>query len=285
MSDFPNDYNNNPPPPTPTPRKVPTPPVEPTTKQRLQERQKSEVETPIPQAPLTPEPPEVSSSSVPQMEYDEERELRAKMMPRIDSFATKQEQMQYMYGPEATEEEIVRLYGAVKYREGLREVVVTPGFNIQDVHIKDVKNQRVIGTFVILWLNPFSQVLPMEIQEKDTEDKQKQKRIIYQVLMGQGHLTIGNLTKSIMKSDIFFVEPNVEHNFFNTAKGALVLWMFYDGHVDLRDRYFPKHRVQEISKESKREIFDVRTQRNRPVETTTHSPSQNATSRSEERFT
>ena len=283
MSDFPNDYNNNPPPPTPTPRKVPTPPVEPTTKQRLQERQKSEVETPIPQAPLTPEPPEVSS--MPQMEYDEERELRAKMMPRIYSFATKQEQLQYMYGPEATEEEIVRLYGAVKYREGLREVVVTPGFNIQDVHIKDVKNQRVIGTFVILWLNPFSQVLPMEIQEKDTEDKQKQKRIIYQVLMGQGHLTIGNLTKSIMKSDIFFVEPNVEHNFFNTAKGPLVLWMFYDGHVDLRDRYFPKHRVQEISKESKREIFDVRTQRNRPVETTTHSPSQNATSRSEERFT
>ena len=278
MSEFQSGVDDVVPPPAepPNPRrpltKAPKVPLEPTT-QRLREQQQQHYQQEQEQQEGTGEfipPPPEPEQQKPFFtdEYDEDRELRAKSMPTIYSFASPKEQLVYMYGPEATEENVTKAVGPIRYREGLTEVLTTPNFNIKDIHIKDVSGKNTIGTFAVIWINPFAQVLPLHIKSTTSpkeEDSTKQKRIIYEVLFGQGQLVIGNLTKRVMKSDIFWVEPGIEHNFFNTTHNPLVVRLFYDGHVDLRDRYFPKARANEVAKESRREIFNVQNQKNTPV--------------------
>jgi hypothetical protein len=259
----------------PDPRKpMPKPPVEQTTQKAMQQ---NVVQTPPPpNAPV-----EVEEEKPPfELEFDEDKELRAKLMPTIYSFATHKEQLQYMYGDNVKEEDIVKQFGPPRYRDGLKPVIKTPGFNISDIHIKDTTGKHVVGTFALIWINPYSQVLPLEIKIKDAkQDVKTDKRVIYEILFGKGQLTIGNLTKLIIKSDIFWIEPGVEHNFYNSAASPLIIRLWYDGHVDLRDRYFPKVTKVEEAKESKREIFDVRTQKQRTVP-----KKDDSTAKSDQRF-
>ena len=243
----------------PQPRKpltrVPTPPPEPVTKQRMQQQeQKQEQQQQIPEEEGVPTKAYYTD------EYDEARELRAKSMPTIYSYLTEQEQFAQLYGKDADPEEVAAQYGPIKYRECMMPVMDTPSFNIKDIHVKDSKNKDVIGTFNFIFIKPHMQVLPLFMASKNT-DPETQKRCIYEVMFGQGLLCIANLTKHVMKSDIFWVEPNVEHNFFNTSNQPLIIRMWYDGYVDLRDRYFPKSRAQEVAAESRREIFNVQQQK------------------------
>src|SRR5215510_1276523 len=122
-------------PPTPSRKEVQTPPPPRAPlkqEQDQQAKQKEELE-------------QLRISS----EYDEDRELRAKNMPTIYSFANKKEQFHYMYGDEADEEQITKQFGPIRYREGLKPVLVTPNFNISDIHIRDAKGLHIVGTFAV----------------------------------------------------------------------------------------------------------------------------------------
>jgi len=257
----------------PNPRRpltqVPRPPPEPIT-QRVQQQQRQQVpqqkEEPSMWGPGT-QPQQQQQPTKPFYgDYDEERELRAKKMPNIYSYASKQEQIEVLYGKGALENEaaLVEQYGPIKYRPRLKQVLSTPNFSISDIHIMDSANKNVIGTFATVVIKPHAQVAPLFIGSKEP-DEEKQKRVIYEIMYGQGLLCIQNLTRHIMKSDIFYVEANVEHNFFNTTNQLLIYRLFYDGYLDLRDRYFPTARAQEVAKESRREIFNAQEQRNVPV--------------------
>ena len=272
-------------PSVPTPRKpltrVPTPPPEPVTANRMQQQQQRQQQEPEPeQIPEEEEGEAIPTKAYYTDEYDEERELRAKSMPIIYSFLTEQEQFAQMYGKDADPEEIVTQYGPIKYRECLRPVLDNPSFNIRDIHIKDSKAAEIIGTFSVIFIKPHMQVLPLYQKSKDPPEVQK--RCIYEVMFGQGLLCISNLTRHVMKSDIFWVEPNVEHNFFNTSNQPLVMRLWYDGHIDLRDRYFPKSRAQEVAAESRREIFNVQQQKDIPVGS--RNMGRTTPSKSEDRF-
>jgi hypothetical protein len=202
-------------------------------------------------------------------DYDEERELRAKRMPNIYSYGSKKEQIETMYGPGAAEheQEIIEQYGHIKYRPGLKPVQSTPNFSISDIHIYDSAGKDIVGTFALVVIKPHAQVAPLRVEttERDRKDQDIQKRIIYEIMHGQGLLVIQNLSRPVMKSDIFSVEPDVYHNFFNTTNDLLVYRLFYDGYLDLRDRYFPTARAQEVAKESRREIFNVQQQRREEI--------------------
>jgi mannose-6-phosphate isomerase-like protein (cupin superfamily) len=249
------DYDNEIPQPRKPLTRVPIPPPEHVTKQRMQEQEQQQ---------QIPEEEGVPTKAYYTDEYDEERELRAKTMPTIYSFLNEKEQFEQLYGKDADPEEIERQYGPIKYREFLKPLMDTPNFNISDIHIRDSKGSEVIGTFSVIFIKPHMQVLPL-FMKSDNKDPETQKRCIYEVMFGQGLLCIANLTRHVMKSDIFWVEPNVEHNFFNTSNQPLVMRLWYDGHVDLRDRYFPKQRIQEVARESRREIFNVQEQKDVPV--------------------
>lgn len=277
--EYTNTWTPSPSPSPPNPRRpltrVPKPPAEPTTQKLRQQQEQYEQQSNVELEPIPAPIPEIQEQAGEKPfftdEYDEERELKAKSMPTIYSFATPKEQLALMYGSEVTEEDVIKSIGPIKYREGLKQVLTTPNFNIRDIHIKDAQGKTTIGTFAVIWINPYCQVLPLHIRTSN-KDGETQKRVIYEVLFGQGQLVIGNLTKRVMKSDLFWVEPNIEHNFFSTTNQPLVIRLFYDGHVDLRDRYFPKTRAQDVAKESRREIFDVQKQRNIPVSNNKQQP-------------
>lgn len=236
--------------------------------QKQQQQQQPVVETPPPPQTPIPELEKQDEPEVTPFEYDENKELKAKLVPTVYSFATRKEQLEYMYGPGVTEEQVIKMFGPPKYREGLKRVIRTEGFEISDIHIRDSGGKNIVGTFCLIWINPYSQVLPLDVTVKDVPaDVKTDKRVIYEILFGKGQLTIGNLTKLVIKSDIFWIEPGVEHNFYNSGNTPLVVRLWYDGHVDLRDRYFPRARKIEESKESKREVFDARLQKSRPVTT------------------
>ena len=223
-------------------------------------------------------------------DYDEERELRQKRLPIIYSNASRPQQLEIMYGKGAAEneEQIVEQFGPIKYRPGLKPVLGTPNFSISDMHIYDSIGKNIIGTFATIVIKPHCQVAPLEIKTTET-DIEKQKRVMYEIMNGQGLICIGNFTRHVMKGDIFWVEPNVEHNFFNTTNEVLVYRLFLDAYLDLRDRYFPSARAKEVAKESRREVFNSQLQRNVPVDTTRQQQQQQQQqqyrSRSEDKFT
>lgn len=258
----------------PQPRKpltrVPTPPPEPVTKKAQQQQQQDQrIQEQLHPFGDSREQEVSEEEGIPTKayytdEFDEARELRAKSMPIIYSYLTEQEQFAQLYGKDADPAEVETQYGPIKYRECMMPVMDTPSFNIKDIHVKDSKNKDVIGTFNFIFIKPHMQVLPLFMASKNT-DPETQKRCIYEVMFGQGLLCIANLTKHVMKSDVFWIEPNVEHNFFNTSNQPLIIRMWYDGYVDLRDRYFPKQRAQQVAAESRREIFNVQEQKDVPV--------------------
>lgn len=232
-----------------------------------------------------PKPPQPQQKYEPKYygDYDESRELRAKRLPNIYSRQSKQEQIEIMYGRGAaeSEEQIVEQYGPIKYRPGLKPVVSTPNFGISDMHIYDSSGKDIIGTFATIVIKPHAQVAPLIVESLDP-DPAKQKRVIYEIMSGQGLVCIKNFTEHIMAGDIFFVESDVEHNFFNTTNELLIYRLFYDGYLDLRDRYFPSERAKEVAKESRREVFNAQQQRNVPVGS--HQPQYNIGRRTEEKF-
>ena len=262
----------------PNPRRpltqVPRPPVEPTIKriqqqlqQQRQQQQQKEEEPSMwgPNVQQQPQQPQQQAKPF-YGDYDEERELRTKKMPNIYSHGSKKEQIETLYGKGALENEaqLVEQFGPIKYRPRLKQVLETPNFSISDIHIMDSAQKHIIGTFATIIIKPHAQVAPLLVGSHE-KDEEKQKRVIYEIMYGQGLLCIQNLTTHIMKSDIFWVEANVEHNFFNTTNQLLMYRLFYDGYLDLRDRYFPTARAQEVAKESRREIFNAQEQRNVPV--------------------